>query len=167
MHKTQTEIGHVLWIPPLGWECGYFFWGWILDKFPRGASFVPALRKLAVLLTVLTLPLALVPRTDSFAGVLALLFFAMFISAGFVIAAMAYVTRIFSVKSSGLIAGLGAGTWSLVVALLAPRFGRLFDLKQYGDAFLLAVAAPVLGLILFSVLSRDGARTLGHTPRRS
>lgn len=25
--KWQTEIGAVLWIPPLGWECGYFFRG--------------------------------------------------------------------------------------------------------------------------------------------
>src|SRR5262249_31448221 len=30
MHKSQLEIGHVLWIPPLGWETGYFFWGWVI-----------------------------------------------------------------------------------------------------------------------------------------
>ncbi|MGH9723031.1 MAG: MFS transporter, partial [Bryobacteraceae bacterium] len=25
---SQAEIGKVLWIPPLGWEIGYFTWGW-------------------------------------------------------------------------------------------------------------------------------------------
>jgi len=33
--KTQAEIGKVLWIPPLGWEIGYFFWGWVTDGFAR------------------------------------------------------------------------------------------------------------------------------------
>src|SRR5260370_20216361 len=33
MHKSQVEIGHVLWIPPLGWEAGFFFWGWVTDRF--------------------------------------------------------------------------------------------------------------------------------------
>ncbi len=28
----QAALGHVLWIPPLGWEVGYFFWGWIIDR---------------------------------------------------------------------------------------------------------------------------------------
>ena len=28
---SQAFIGKVLWIPPLGWEAGYFFWGWMAD----------------------------------------------------------------------------------------------------------------------------------------
>src|SRR5262249_52813411 len=30
-HKSQLQIGHVLWIPPLAWEIGFFFWGWVTD----------------------------------------------------------------------------------------------------------------------------------------
>src|SRR5262245_61865223 len=26
---TQSEIGKVVWIPMVGWEAGYFFWGWV------------------------------------------------------------------------------------------------------------------------------------------
>src|SRR5579885_2158837 len=37
MHFTQTELGYVLWIPPLGWEAGYFFWGWIMDQIGRAS----------------------------------------------------------------------------------------------------------------------------------
>src|SRR5882724_9469871 len=29
--KDQASLGKVLWIPPLGWEFGYFFWGWLVD----------------------------------------------------------------------------------------------------------------------------------------
>ena len=30
---TQAEIGKVVWIPMVGWEAGYFFWGWIADRY--------------------------------------------------------------------------------------------------------------------------------------
>src|SRR5262245_53110302 len=30
---SQSDLGKVLWIPPLGWEIGYFVWGWIFDRF--------------------------------------------------------------------------------------------------------------------------------------
>ena len=29
---TQAEVGALLWIPPLGWEVGYFCWGWVADR---------------------------------------------------------------------------------------------------------------------------------------
>ena len=29
---SQEFIGKVLWIPPLGWEAGYFVWGWLCDR---------------------------------------------------------------------------------------------------------------------------------------
>src|SRR5437867_3761084 len=34
LHCTQEFIGKVLWIPPLGWEIGYFVWGWLADRHP-------------------------------------------------------------------------------------------------------------------------------------
>src|SRR5262245_41715463 len=32
MGKDQLFLGKVLWIPPLGWEIGYFLWGWLVDR---------------------------------------------------------------------------------------------------------------------------------------
>ena len=32
MGASQLTIGEVLWIPPLGWEIGYFLWGWLADR---------------------------------------------------------------------------------------------------------------------------------------
>ena len=36
--RTQAFIGKVLWIPPLGWEVGYFVWGWLTDRGLRQAG---------------------------------------------------------------------------------------------------------------------------------
>jgi len=158
MHKTQADMGKVLWIPPLGWEIGYFFWGWLTDRLPRDEGYLPALRRQMVLLMFLMLPLALIPHTGSYAGSLALMFTSMFIGGGFIISAMSYVTRAFPSDRAGLIAGLGAGSWSAVVALLAPGFGRLFDQRNYELAFGLSAVIPVLGVGLFWVLSSGGKR---------
>ena len=73
------------------------------------------------------------------------LFLAMFFSAGFVILAVAYATRVFSTSHSGFIAGVGAGSWGAAVALFMPLFGWLFDLHRYDVAFLIAATVPVLG----------------------
>ena len=153
MHKSQVEIGQVLWIPPLGWEVGYFFWGWIIDRFAGSGASIPALRRLFLMFACLSLPLAVVSRV-SFAGALALLFFAMFIAAGFIIGAVAYATAHYSTRHAGLIAGLGAGSWSAATALVMPGFGRLFDLHQYGAAFSLATLFPIAGWGVWRALNR-------------
>ena len=153
MGKTQGDLAYVLWIPPLGWEIGYFFWGWLTDRLPRGRQFFAAQWKQIVVLTLLSGLLALVPMTDSYAVTIALMMFAMFIGAGFVIAAMSYVTRIYSVQDSGLIAGLGAGSWSALVALSSPVTGRLFDQHSYQAAFLIPAVIPFFGFVIFSALN--------------
>ena len=32
LHVSQASLGHLLWIPPAGWETGYLVWGWISDR---------------------------------------------------------------------------------------------------------------------------------------
>ena len=51
---SQKELGRVLWIPLLGWEAGYYFWGWVADK-----RIAPGKRPVGLfcLLAVLALPL--------------------------------------------------------------------------------------------------------------
>lgn len=138
---TQGQVGALLWIPPLGWELGYFFWGWVADRM-RGRF-----GSVFLTLTVLSVPLVIAPRAPSVPVVMAAFFFAMFVAAGFVILSIAYGTEVFPASQSGLIAGAGAGSWSAVVAVLMPVFGRLFDQGRYDAAFALATAFPILGYI--------------------
>lgn len=166
MGKSQVEIGRVLWIPPLGWEVGYFFWGYLTDRGLRNAdrrgsresparrSSLTLHRRLMMLALVFSLPLALTPRLDSFPLVMSELFLAMFVAAGFIILSVSYASSVYSPEHSGFIAGVGAGAWSAVVAVVMPVFGRLFDRQQYDAAFLLAAGFPVLGFVLWWVLSR-------------
>ena len=154
LHKSQVEIGHVLWIPPLGWEVGYFFWGWITDRFAQAGASVTAMRKLFFLYVLLILPSAAIARVDSYAISLALMFLAMFVAAGFIIGAVAYATSRYSMRHAGWIAGLGAGSWSALVAVLMPGAGRLFDMRAYDAAFGLAALVPVAGYCIWRVLSR-------------
>ena len=155
---SQLEVGMVLWIPPLGWEVGYFVWGWLTDTaLSRTSSPLRAYRWLMGVAMVLSLPLAAVPRwgRPSLELILFELFFAMFIAAGFVIGPISYATRVFSRRNAGLIAGLGAGSWGALVALVMPRIGRLFDSKDYATAFWLTALCPVLGYAVWYVLNLE------------
>lgn len=160
--KTQAEIGRVLWIPPLGWECGYFFFGWLSDRLTRGRENpVPVFRALALTALAGTLPLAFGARVSSFAALLGLLFWAMFIAGGNVITSLGYATRVVSPAHAGLLAGLGAGSWSAFVALAMPWFGRLMDRRAWDAAFLLAAAIPAAGFLLWLWLNRRAVQPSG------
>jgi ACS family hexuronate transporter-like MFS transporter len=153
MGVSQATIGKLLWIPPLGWEIGYFFWGWRADRAIASPSRLAGYRRLLSVSLLLGLPLALVPWIGSLAMVMAILFLAMFTTAGFIIVPISYATWVFSARSSGLIAGLCAGSWSAAVALAMPLAGRLFDLRRYDLAFLLAASFPVAGFTIWRLLA--------------
>jgi ACS family hexuronate transporter-like MFS transporter len=86
--------------------------------------------------------------------VMAGMFFAMFVAAGFIILSISYGTSAFPASQSGLIAGAGAGSWSAAVALVMPVFGRLFDQGRYEHAFLMATVFPIAGYAGWRLLSR-------------
>ena len=149
---SQAVIGKVLWMPPLGWEAGYFFWGWMSD---HGA--VP-MRGLILIAGALGLPFAAIPFVGSVAWVLALLCLASFAASGFIVLPVTHANRVYGAGHAGLIAGAGAGAWSAAVALAMPLFGRLFDQQNYGPAFWIASSFPVLGTAAWVMLSRSSAR---------
>jgi ACS family hexuronate transporter-like MFS transporter len=162
-HASQADIGKVLWIPPLGWEAGYFFWGWTSDRTLRAARDpIGMFRRLFTIAALLSLPLALTPRLPSYGLVLAQLFFSMFVASGFLILPIAYATHVYSAAHSGLIAGLGAGAWSTAVAVVMPVFGRLFDLHQTAAAFVLSAVFPVAGYVFWLWANRGAARLKGQ-----
>jgi MFS transporter, ACS family, aldohexuronate transporter len=159
LHQSQIQIGKVLWIPPLGWETGYFFWGWMIDRFASAGADTRALRRQFWLLTVCGLPFAALPLIQSLPITLAMMFIAMFITAGFVIGSVAHATCVYSTQYSGLIAGLGAGSWSAMVAILMPGIGMLFDRHMYQTAFAITAVIPVAGMILWnSLIDKDRAK---------
>jgi ACS family hexuronate transporter-like MFS transporter len=150
---TQVTIGKLLWIPPLGWEIGYFFWGWMADRrVAAGQRPRAAFGGLLAAATVLSLPLALAPWVGSLAVVMALLFLSMFAASGFIILTVAWTGHVYPASCSGLISGLGAGAWSLMVAVIMPVFGRLFDLSRFDAGFALAALFPVAGYLTWRML---------------
>jgi ACS family hexuronate transporter-like MFS transporter len=160
--KSQLELGAVLWIPPLGWECGYFLWGWLTDRF-RGPSDPLAIhRRLMLAGALLCLPLAAGARLSSFPLLLALLFWAMFVAGGTIIVAVGYATEVFSTAHAGLLAGIGAGSWSAFVALSMPWFGRLADRQAWDAAFAAAAVIACLGYLAWLAVNRPTPR--GQSP---
>lgn len=159
---SQAQLGTLLWLPPVGWEIGYFFWGWVADRFGplRGTQS----RVLFTLLAALSLPLALVPRiSNEWLFMLALLF-SMFVAAGFIMLSISYATEAFSTDASGLIAGAGAGAWSAAVAVFMPYIGRLFDAGRFDFAFVVSAAVPTAGWLLWMGCDRAAQRRAAARP---
>ena len=148
---TQAQLGKVLWIPMLGWEAGYFFWGWIADRYavndPRPIRFF-------VLLTILGLPVALMTLTSSWVVAVALFFWSTFIADGFVVFSLRVGSLIYPRDQTGLVAGIGSGSWGAVQALILPVYGRWFDLHWYTATFVSMAALPVIGTLLWLWLTR-------------
>jgi MFS transporter, ACS family, aldohexuronate transporter len=153
--KDQLFLGKVLWIPPLGWELGYFFWGWLVDRMTSaGISTMTTVRRLMFVSVFLSLPLAAVPWVSSTALVLFEMFIATFVIVGFVVPSLKYATHVYSRSRSGLIAGIGAGSYGAIVAVTMPLFGRLFDMRRYDLAFAIAAVLPALGYAGWAWINR-------------
>ena len=162
---SQEVIGKVLWIPPLGWECGYFVWGWLSDRSLRsGAPRVRSLGKMMGYCAVLSLPFAAIPWLSNIIAVMAAMFLAMFVASGFVVLSVAYATHVYSADHAGLIAGSGAGSWSLLVAVMMPWFGRLFDHDRHAQAFWIATVIPLLGYTGWLIFNRQRVRAASSPP---
>jgi MFS transporter, ACS family, hexuronate transporter len=147
---TQGELGRVLWLPPLGWEIGYFFWGSFTDRFAAGNA-RPSWMLFGF--AILGLPLIAVPEFTKSAVVLALMFWAMFISSGFVVVSLRTSAMVFPKEQAGLVAGIGAGSWSALVAMVLPSLGHMFDMQHYANAFLFAGIVPVIGAFCWWALT--------------
>ena len=120
------------------------------------SSRMPGYRLLFTMLALISLPLAFATSISSLSLLMAEFFLAMFATAGFVIVGVSYATTIYTPQHAGLIAGLGAGSWSGVVGLLMPYIGRLFDQHNYTFAFQIAGAFPFVGYLAWLFLTRPG-----------
>jgi ACS family hexuronate transporter-like MFS transporter len=147
---TQGQLGRVLWLPPLGWDIRYFFWGWFTDRFAAGNA-----RPSWMLFSfaVLGLPLIALPEFRNSAVVLGLMLWAMFIASGFVVVSLRTSAMVYPKEQTGLVAGIGAGSWSALVAMVLPSLGHMFDMKHYANAFLFAGIVPVIGTLCWWALT--------------
>jgi MFS transporter, ACS family, hexuronate transporter len=163
MGFTESDLGKVLWIPPLGWELGYFFWGWAADRF--AASQARPIR-MFFLLAFATIPIAAVPWTASRAGVLLLFFWSMFITGGFQMLALRTGARAYPREKTALVGGTASGAWSAVAAVLLPLLGRWFDQQRYAAIFGLVALMPLVGTTLWLWLSGGRRCILAANPEQ-
>src|SRR5262249_29312221 len=125
---TQEQIGYVVWIPTVGWWFGYQFWGWVSDRFVPNES-RPV--KVFVLLAALALPSAFVTLVHSCRAVLALFLWAMFVANGFIVMGLHVGARVYVKDQAGMVGGIAGGSWSAVLAVLLPIYGRMIDAKMF------------------------------------
>jgi len=151
---SQKELGHILWIPMLGWSAGYFFWGWVADRY---AATDPHPTRIFVLLTVLALPVAFTTLTSSWEVVVALFFWATFIADGFVVMSLRVGSLIYPRERTGMVAGIGSGSWGAVQAVIVYVYGHWFDHHWYTATFVSMSLLPLVGTLLWFWLSKPWA----------
>jgi ACS family hexuronate transporter-like MFS transporter len=151
MGLTQGRLGMILWIPAVCWELGYYFWGWVSDRFVRDEARPVGLY---VLLTILALIPSAVTKTTSWITALALFSWAMFIAVAFIVVSLHLSARAYPREKTGMVAGIGSGAWSAVVAILLVIYGRWFDRQMYTAIFVSLSLVPILGTILWWWIGR-------------
>jgi hypothetical protein len=62
--------------------------------------------------------------------------------------------RTYPREQTALVAGIGAGAWSALVAVLLPFLGSLFDAHRYAETFIFVSLLPLLGVLLWVILSK-------------
>jgi ACS family hexuronate transporter-like MFS transporter len=157
--QSQRALGSLLLIPPLGWELGYLATGWLVDRWARRGGTIVSPGVLCAV-AFLGAPLAVVPLLPGLALPLLACFLATLAAGSFIILALGHATRVLGVRRAGLIAGLGAGTWSALVAVAMPAFGWLFDGERYGAAFALAGLAQSAGVVIW--IAAEKTRSAPH-----
>lgn len=161
LHFSEAGLGKVLWIPPFGWELGYFFWGWASDRFaPNQARPVG----IFLLLAICCFPIAAVPWVTTPAAALTLFFWSMFITGGFQMVALRTGARTYPREKTALAGGTASGAWSAVAAVLLPILGRWFDQQRFAEIFWLIAVTPLVGTLLWLWLS--AGRRVDEDPNR-
>ena len=146
---TQAQLGRTLWFVYLG-GIGYFFWGWIIDRFAGGNKRPSGL---FFTLALCGLPLIFVPYVRNWIVVVCLFFWATFVAVGFVILSLRTSALAYPKEQSGLVGGIGSGSWAALVGLVMPSLGHMFDLHHYANAFLFVGIGPVAGTLCWWALT--------------
>jgi MFS family permease len=165
LHLNQTSLGHLLWLPPAGWEAGYLFFGRLADRRRRKDGLTGADRRptsifalLCVAGFLITLTPSAVQSSVPVAITMLLFFLQMFVAGGFVVFALSDGMAMLPKQHSAFLAGICISAWALATGLLMPLLGYLFDHARYGLTFWLVACLPPVGTMLWRTLSADHER---------
>lgn len=159
MKLSQSDLGKVLWIPPLGWEIGYFAWGWLFDRVAPGED-RPV--RMFLLLAACAIPFGFMTFLGSTAAVLALFFWCMFVTGGFQMLGLRTGARAYPGERTASVAGVASGAWAAEAAVILPLTGRWFDQAHYAWIFWAVALIPLAGVLLWIGLSRSRADAVAH-----
>jgi len=165
LHQPQAVLGHLLWIPPAGWEAGYLFWGWVADRRRRKTDKFGSPLGLFVMFAVGSVALCAIPYVaempHAVAMTMAIFFLVMFLSGGYVVVSLAAGAERQNAGNTGFLAGFSISGWSLATGVLMWVVGKIFDRAEYTASFWLAAALPAVGVLLWRLLrTPDGGAAL-------
>jgi predicted MFS family arabinose efflux permease len=143
---TPAQLGFVLWIPPAGLEAGYFFWGWVADRYERAS---PRPVWLIVLMALLVMPLAVVHLFGSAPLAIAVLTTSLFATGGLVVVTLRTGALAYPHDQRSMAAGIASSSFSAAVALTLPICGHLFDAHMYTTAFAFVSILPIVGAVIW------------------
>ena len=146
-----SRPGRLLWMPPLGWGLGYFFWGWAADRWsaddPRPVG-------MFLVLTIAAVPFGITPWFTSVPITMLLISWSAFIAGGFQMVSLKVGSYAYPREQAAMMSGIASASWALLNAVLSPVIGRLFQQQQYSVAFWIIALFPVIGLAAWLGLSR-------------
>jgi MFS transporter, ACS family, hexuronate transporter len=151
---TQAEVNSLVWIPPLAWGIGYFFWGWAADKFAANNRRPVGM---FMLLTALSLTLGAVTMTSDVNVAIALLSLSTFVGGGFQMLALKVGSYAFPREQAAMMSGIASGAWSLVNFLLLQAIGPgsgWMNAGRWEEIFWLIALLPLTGVVLWLILTR-------------
>ncbi|MCU1226372.1 MAG: transporter [Edaphobacter sp.] len=161
LHLSQTSLGHLLWLPPAGWEAGYLFFGYIADRRrQRDAASNSSVRRpgsLFLLFSIAGFLITLAPAAarspHPLATTMLLFFMQMFLAGGFVVFSLSDGMATLPRQHSAFLAGICISAWALATGVLMPILGHFFDHGRYTLTFWIVACLPPIGTLLWKLLS--------------
>jgi ACS family hexuronate transporter-like MFS transporter len=155
---SQSDINYVLWMPPVAWGIGYFFWGYIADRYAQDNRRPVGM---FLLLTACSLVLGAVTWTTSVPLTMAITSWATFIGGGFQMVALKVGSYSFPREQAAMMTGIASGSFALVNYILlqfpSVGLGALFNQSRYAEAFWIVALCPLVGVLVWLFLSRNQA----------
>ena len=153
---SQAQVNQLVWIPPLTWGLGYFFWGWAADRY---AANNPRPVGMMLLLTAVSVTFGLTTSTTSVPLAIALISLSTFIGGGFQMVALKVGSYAFPREQAAMMSGIASGSWSLVNFVLLQVIGgwwlNWMRDRRWEEIFWLIAIMPAAGVAVWLVLSRE------------
>ncbi len=167
LHLSQASLGHLLWIPPAGWEAGYLFFGRLADHRRLSQTTHSHLRRptgVFLLLSFAGSLILLAPAAAAgsypVAATMLLFFLQMFIGGGFVVFALSDGMDTIAKRHSAFLSGVCISIWALTTGILMPVLGHLFDQRRYTLTFWIVAALPPTGTLFWHLLKTSNPRPI-------